>query len=320
MFFGRPRVRSTPIGSSLAGPSPTHPTQSRSDSALSAQLTSSISAEWDGHPTFADFKLYDVHPRMQRHLLTLLKEQQDSLVTKGILPELKDKPRKDLRKDIPKMRTKDLDLPFKRTKNSQSALQRISFLSKVKISKHSPTGTWKCDSCGHILTFLVAFDLIKFAVMDDKETVAELFLNDLPESFLKKKYPFESNTIFLLALARRMERLALLILDKGFPIDVNSPIFTMLTSKKYQANLPFRINASLFPSYFAVAISMGYEILVRYMIKVLFGWIVMSHILVARGECQPTVEWTDSSAYCLHVRRRWSSECEYRQHFIGIRG
>lgn len=123
----------------------------------------------------------------------------------------------------------------------------------------------KTDPIKH--TPQVAFDLIKLAILDDKEPLAEHYLNEVPPSFLKKRYLFEANTIFLLSMVQGMERLALLILDKGFPKNVNDPIFTMRASKKYSENIPFRVNSSLFPSYFMAAIVFGHDILVKFMIK-----------------------------------------------------
>ncbi len=104
------------------------------------------------------------------------------------------------------------------------------------------------------------------ALIDQREDIAEAFLAALPSTWMKKKKPYEANLMFLTALAHRMEKIALLMLDRGFPPDVNAPIFS--APKKYAESVPFRINTSLLPSYFIVAVAMGYETIMKFMIKV----------------------------------------------------
>jgi hypothetical protein len=146
--------------------------------------------------------------------------------------------------------------------------------SKTKY-RRSPSGT-ETTSYNHALFYLVVevLHLIRIAIHDDMEQVAVQLLTDLSSQAIKKKFPYEANMIFLSAMTRRMEKLCLMILDKGFPIDLNDPIFTMRSNSRYSANIPFRINASLFPSYFHLAVAMGFETLVRFMIKV--GYLIQS--------------------------------------------
>jgi hypothetical protein len=106
------------------------------------------------------------------------------------------------------------------------------------------------------------------AVIDGEAERAEYYLSELPRSFIRKRYPFQANLIFLYAISRRMEKLVLLMLDKGFPKDCNQPIMTMRTRAKYAGNIPFQINSLLFPSYFMTAIAFQLETTVKFMIKV----------------------------------------------------
>lgn len=106
------------------------------------------------------------------------------------------------------------------------------------------------------------------AVRDKREQQAEDILRDIPTGLLRKRFPYESNLIFLTSLANRMETVACMILDRGFPFNVNLPIFSMKASKQFPNNIPFRVNTSLLPSYFIVAVAMNFETLVRFMIKV----------------------------------------------------
>lgn len=115
---------------------------------------------------------------------------------------------------------------------------------------------------------IVTLHRLLLAVRDRRDDAAETLLHDVTQPMTKKKYPFEANTIFLTALANRMEKVACMLLDRGFPPDVNAPVFTMKPTKKYAEFMPFRMNTALFPSYFLVAVAMNFEMLVKFMIKV----------------------------------------------------
>ena len=123
--------------------------------------------------SLAEFKRNDVHPRRQRHYLLALKRLQVRLVTgdatgdTGQVPPLShsasftspsttataatstattasttmsamdagsDKASKK------KMRTRDIDLPFKRASQGSKVSSRINALLSKKKSRHSPTG------------------------------------------------------------------------------------------------------------------------------------------------------------------------------------
>jgi hypothetical protein len=159
--------------------------------------------------------------------------------------------RKSTAKDAPRMKSKDLDLPFKRTSVSYISKLSSPLMSKSKINRVSQ----------------VLVDKLLLAVHDKRENQAQALLNEIPPGVLKKRFPYEANMIFLTAMMNRMEKMACMILDRGFPHNVNQPIFTMRSSKKYPTHIPFRINASLFPSYFIVAVAMNFETLIRFMIK-----------------------------------------------------
>ena len=254
----------------------------------------------------AEFKLNDCQARRQRRCLLQLAQQQRQLVSDGVVdapPDLM-KTRKEIRKQLPRLSSKktrkDLDylssIPMAGGSLS-SAAGPSSRLSKfLTVSAMPSTGSSKsAGSGGGKSPILPASSLataapsspliyasvsakspqvllhsVKLAIMDNNQDRAiHLLLTQLPAGLLKKKRPFEANQLFLLALGRGMEQLALVLVDRcSFPPAslVNSPIFTMKPTPKNQHNIPFHINASLFPSYFICAVSMGYERLVKYMI------------------------------------------------------
>ena len=168
-------------------------------------------------------------------------------------------------KDAPKIKSKDLDLPFKRV--SAFSMSKFNPLASKPKARHSPEGTagrsvWEF----HVVP--VSIHLLVLAIRDRREEEAQSIIADLAAPMMKKKFPYEANTAFLLAMANRMEKAACMLLDRGFPGNVNAPIYTMKPSKKYGSNVPFRMNTTILPSYFLIAVAMNFETLVRFMIKV----------------------------------------------------
>jgi len=91
--------------------------------------------------------------------------------------------------------------------------------------------------------------------------LAASIIKDLSGKAFVRKKPLEANMCLLLAMANRMESTCIAIMAKGFPWDVNAPIFA--TAKTVAKGV-----SPLYPSYFLSAVALGLDTLVRFMIKV----------------------------------------------------
>ncbi|KAJ3007897.1 hypothetical protein HKX48_008879, partial [Thoreauomyces humboldtii] len=100
------------------------------------------------------------------------------------------------------------------------------------------------------------FHLLHMAVHDHHSSVACALLNDMsPAMFVKHTYIREANRIFLLAMANAMEPVCMIMLDKGFPGDVNAPVFKSEDSR------------FLCPSYFLMCVGLRLHNLVFHMVQ-----------------------------------------------------
>jgi hypothetical protein len=97
------------------------------------------------------------------------------------------------------------------------------------------------------------------AIHDRRLMQACSLIGDLTPNSLKKKRPHESNRVFLSAMANRLDTACVLLLDKGFPENINAPIHG--GENKDTDKL-------LLPSYFMLAVAFGSDSLVKAMIKV----------------------------------------------------
>lgn len=93
------------------------------------------------------------------------------------------------------------------------------------------------------------------AIRDGRELAALRFVKKL---VVKKKHMPALNVVFLMALMAGMDTLTMAIIEKGFPRNMNHPIFGV--HSKHQK--------SIFPTYFLLAISQGNMALIKQMISV----------------------------------------------------
>ncbi|KAK3830711.1 MAG: ankyrin repeat-containing domain protein [Linnemannia gamsii] len=109
---------------------------------------------------------------------------------------------------------------------------------------------------------------IEMAIRDKKPELALQYISLLPSNALKKKKKksySDLNHCMLLAMIYRMEQVAIELVDRGFPIDVNYPIIGKARDEyKTKAG---RTGPFEYPSYFIVAVGLGMCNLVRAMIK-----------------------------------------------------
>ncbi|KAI9199447.1 ankyrin repeat-containing domain protein [Polychytrium aggregatum] len=115
------------------------------------------------------------------------------------------------------------------------------------------------------------FHLLFLAIRDLKTSLACSLIEDLSAATLKKKRPEESRKIFVMAMVNCMEPVCMMMLEKGFPVNVNAPA------------MESRNPRFIFPSYFVVAVALGLDNVVRTMIK----------------RCNPSVGWYNLTP--LHV-------------------
>ncbi|KAG0238393.1 hypothetical protein BGW42_005626 [Actinomortierella wolfii] len=109
---------------------------------------------------------------------------------------------------------------------------------------------------------------IEMAIRDRKPELALQYISLLPSNALKKKKKKAHNDLnhcMLLAMIYRMEKVAVELVERGFPVDVNAPI--VARGRKEQLNRPGRPGPFQYPSYFLVAVGLGMYNLVRAMIK-----------------------------------------------------
>ncbi|KAJ3366113.1 hypothetical protein HDU91_001987, partial [Kappamyces sp. JEL0680] len=106
------------------------------------------------------------------------------------------------------------------------------------------------------------FHSLHLAIQDCRSMESLALTELLSETTLTKKRPGDANKAFLHALANRMQSVCIQIMEKGFPPNVNTPIFA--TTHSHTKNDK---NEFTFPSYFQLAVSLNLVDVVRFMIK-----------------------------------------------------
>ncbi|KAF9939735.1 hypothetical protein BGZ67_008968 [Mortierella alpina] len=206
--------------------------------------------------TLAEFRLNDIYPRRQRRLLTVLHRMDHRLRKEGVVrkltkEQLKGKPDKEVLKPDRKSMGKDY---AKKGAQGGFMAQRIpAFLRSKKLKKR---------------TRPVILHNIELAIRDKKPELALQYITLLPTNALKKKKKkaySDLNHCMLLAMIYRMEQVAIELVERGFPIDVNYPIIGKARDE-YRTK-PGRTGPFEYPSYFIVAVGLGMCNLVRAMIK-----------------------------------------------------
>ncbi|KAJ3218479.1 hypothetical protein HK099_005036, partial [Clydaea vesicula] len=187
-----------------------------------------------GYLSLAEFKQRDTKPRWQRFILYQLYTTDMIRSKVGVTNRV--------RKDSGKK------------EKGQSTLSKLNALLKPKKKKKSVA---------------VTFHLLNLAIHDNRTSAACTLLEDLTPNSLKKKRPNETNNCFLHAVANGLESVCLVLLEKGFPINVNAPAVSttisqpMINQKKSNNNTePFA-----FPSYFMTVVGIGLDNVVRSMVK-----------------------------------------------------
>ncbi|CAG8832356.1 30375_t:CDS:2, partial [Racocetra persica] len=132
------------------------------------------------------------------------------------------------------------------------------------ISGERPNHVWFMSSSASALKFLGIKKGKKRTTSDNKISDALTILSYIPNSSfssLKKKKSTEANRAFLMAIAHRMDDVALAMYERGIPGDVNSPIFVKNTKNSDRGG----ISGLKFPSYFILAVALGLNELVKAM-------------------------------------------------------
>ncbi|KAF9366255.1 hypothetical protein BGX34_004706 [Mortierella sp. NVP85] len=206
--------------------------------------------------TLAEFRLNDIYPKRQRRLLTMLHRMDNRLRQEGVIKkltkeQLKGKPDKEILKPDRKSLNKDF---AKKTGQGGFMAQRIpAFLRSKKLKKR---------------TRPVILHNIEMAIRDKKPELALQYISLLPSNALKKKKKksyADLNHCMLLAMIYRMEQVAVELVERGFPFDVNYPILGKARDE-YRTK-PGRTGPFEYPSYFIVAVGLGMSNLVKAMIK-----------------------------------------------------
>ncbi|KAJ3181024.1 BRCA1-associated RING domain protein 1 [Irineochytrium annulatum] len=144
--------------------------------------------------TWAEFRYRDVKRRRQRHVLHALK-----------LADIKAKvDEKAEGKEVARK-------PFKepKFKEDKKGLGKLGGLLSKKRKKR---------------TRAAAFHLINMAIHDHRTSQACILVDDLNPASLRKKFPVQATRAFVSAMVNSMEAVCCIMLDKGFPVSVNTPI------------------------------------------------------------------------------------------------
>ncbi|KAJ3313307.1 hypothetical protein HDU76_002689 [Blyttiomyces sp. JEL0837] len=203
--------------------------------------------------SFAEFRKFDSRPRHQRLALYSLQKLDYKL-----------------RLEARNKGVKDLKKPFKEPKfkeeKGRKGFGKLGGLLQKKKKKRTR------------------------AVLDQKTTLACTLLDDVSSAAVRKKQPLLANRAFLTAITQSMESVCLIMLDKGFPVSVNTPVvlnkanIANTPSSPTKGSVPGTSAAAIsannakgapgknmppleLPSYFMVALSLGLDHVVRSMIK-----------------------------------------------------
>lgn len=203
-----------------------------------------------------EFILNDTKPRKQRKILHALQKFREGGSHDDSASKTAPIPIKKLSKPASVSHTpahtpdKPVKLEVAPKKKATGALGKLNnLLSKSRKKKKTPAGL---------------FHMLILAIHDVKTSLACGVLEEISISTMKKKAPIEVNNAFLMAMVNCMEPVCMIMLEKGFPPNINSPIFNYGEE-----------GAIVFPSYFLLAVSFGLDNVVRTMVK----------------RCDPNVDW-----------------------------
>ncbi|KAG0334659.1 hypothetical protein BG004_000319 [Podila humilis] len=200
--------------------------------------------------TLAEFQLNDIYPKRQRRLFTTMHRLENRLREEGVIKkltkeQLRGKPDKEILKPDRKSMGK---------KSGQGFMaQRMPALLRSKKMKKR--------------TRPVILNNIEMAIKDKRPELALQYIALLPNSVLKrrKKERSELNNCMLLAMIYRMERVAIELVERGYPSDVNHAILERSRDENWLRQGKPR--SFEYPSYFLVAVGLGMGNLVKAMIK-----------------------------------------------------
>ncbi|KAL7749988.1 hypothetical protein RI367_004503 [Sorochytrium milnesiophthora] len=199
----------------------------------------------DDYLSLAEFRMADKHPRKQRKRLLKLHAMDETL--NASLKPPSGKPKKE-----------------KRDKSTGGTMNKLGALLMPKKAK--------VKSPAELL------HVLRLAIVDERLEVASRVLDQIPSHALRKKHADEANHVFLLAVSKRHESLAIKLHERGYPPDVNSPIFVPISAGPGE---PVKFS---FPSYFMLAVGFGLVNLVTAMLKkanVNQTWYGISPLMVA---------------------------------------
>lgn len=187
-----------------------------------------------------------------------------------------------LDKEILKPDRRSLNKEFTKKNGQGFMAQRMPrLLQSRKIKRRTRPGNhqefiwhdiwWRHLTPVHSHTIVILSN-IEMAIKDRQPELAMQYIALLPSSALKKRKKkgySELNNCMLLAMIYRMERVAIELVERGFPSDVNYPILGRSRDDSWMKlgkKPPFE-----YPSYFLVAVGLGMGHLVKAMIKVGFA-------------------------------------------------
>ncbi|KAJ3359296.1 hypothetical protein GGF32_009505 [Allomyces javanicus] len=198
-----------------------------------------------GAISLAEFRREDRAPRRMRRTLVALQKLQEAYTPGARLAPVK--PRKEK----------------KGTLDGSGAMNKLTnLLGKKKGRQRTTAGL---------------LHLTRMAILEDREDMAISFLDQLPSATIRKKRVDDINHLFLYAVAKRMERLALKMYEKGYPPDVNAPILVPNVAKGEIPKLAF-------PSFFLLVVAFGLPNLAMAMVKraqLAQAWYGLTPLLVA---------------------------------------
>ncbi|KAI9224940.1 hypothetical protein BC828DRAFT_401840 [Blastocladiella britannica] len=204
--------------------------------------------------TLREFMRDDRFPRRQRKYFVHLQKMEESYSSLGKLAPAK-----------PKKEKKSSD-----SGSSGGTMGKLSSLLTKKKGKQK--------------TVQGLFHLLRISIMEERQDVAIDLLEQLPSGTIKKKRQDEVNYLFLMALSKRMERVCLKIYEKGYPAEVNAPIFSPNVPKGETPKFGF-------PSFFLLSVGFGMHALATSMVKKAHlqqTWYGLSPLLLATAVCDPT--------------------------------
>jgi len=103
------------------------------------------------------------------------------------------------------------------------------------------------------------FHRLAISIHDRRENEALKQIDLLTPNSLTKKRPADSNRAFLHAAVNNMQSVCIAMMEKGFPEDLNSPVFAAERSSSKKS--------LIFPSYFHIAVALKLPTLVKTMLK-----------------------------------------------------